>query len=158
LPTDWGGEYEKLNTFIMKIEIAHHVSCQHAHQQNGSAKRKHRHIVEIGLALLAKAFMPLKFWDEAFVTAVMLINVLPSRVIQMRTLIEMLLQQNPDYSSRKVFRSVCWPNLRLYNLQKLAFRSTQCVFIGYSPMHKGYKCLKPKSGRVYISRDVVVDE
>jgi hypothetical protein len=25
-------------------------------------------------------------------------------------------------------------------------------------MHKGYKCLEPKTGRVYISRDVVFDE
>jgi hypothetical protein len=50
--------------------------------------------------------MPLKFWDVAFVTAVRLINVLPSRVIQMRTPIEMLFQQKPDYSSLKVLE-VC---------------------------------------------------
>ena len=32
------------------------------------------------------------------------------------------------------------------------------MFIGYSSLHKGYKCLDPKDGRVYISRDVVFDE
>jgi hypothetical protein len=32
------------------------------------------------------------------------------------------------------------------------------VFIGYSAIHKGYKCLEPKTGRVYISHDVVFDE
>ena len=37
-------------------------------------------------------------------------------------------------------------------------RSTQCVFLGYSPLHKGYKCLDVNSGRVYISLDVVFDE
>jgi hypothetical protein len=78
MQTDWGGEYERLNSFLKKIGIKHHVSCPHAHQQNGSAERKHMHIVEIGLALRAKASMPLKFWDEAFVTAVRLINVLSS--------------------------------------------------------------------------------
>jgi histone deacetylase 1/2 len=61
-----GVEYEKLNAFFQKIGISHHVSCPHAHQQNGSAERKHRHIVEVGLALLANASMPLKYWDEAF--------------------------------------------------------------------------------------------
>lgn len=34
----------------------------------------------------------------------------------------------------------------------------QCVFLGYSNMHKGYKCLDVRTGRVYISRDVVFDE
>jgi histone deacetylase 1/2 len=59
MQTDWGGEYEKLNGFFQKVGITHHVSCPHAHQQNGSAERKHRHIVEVGLTLLANASMPL---------------------------------------------------------------------------------------------------
>lgn len=32
------------------------------------------------------------------------------------------------------------------------------VFLGYSSLHKGYKCLHVPSNRVYISRDVVFDE
>ncbi|KAM0877932.1 hypothetical protein ACQ4PT_035216 [Festuca glaucescens] len=81
MQTDWGGEYEKLNGFFQRVGIAHHVSYPHAHQQNGSAERKHRHIVEVGLALLANASMPLKFWDDAFITATFLINLLPTKVI-----------------------------------------------------------------------------
>jgi hypothetical protein len=66
-----GGEYEKPNGFFQKVGITHHVSCPHVHQQNGPAERKHRHIVEVGLALLANSSMPLKFWDEAFITAIL---------------------------------------------------------------------------------------
>jgi histone deacetylase 1/2 len=62
MQTDWGGEYEKLHSFFQKVGITHHVSCPHAHQQNGSAERKHRHIVEVGLSLLAHASMPLKYF------------------------------------------------------------------------------------------------
>lgn len=90
MQTDWGGEYQRLNSFFQHIGISHHVSCPHAHQQNGSAERKHRHIVEIGLALLAHSSMPLKFWDETFLTATYLINRLPSRVINFETPLERL--------------------------------------------------------------------
>lgn len=49
------------NHFFTQVGISHHVSCPHTHQQNGSAERKHHHIVEVGLSLLAHASMPLKF-------------------------------------------------------------------------------------------------
>lgn len=61
------------------------------------------------------------------------------------------------YSLLKVFGCACWPHLRPYNKQKLSFRSKGCVFLGYSSLHKGYKCLDTDSGRVYISRDFIFD-
>jgi hypothetical protein len=158
MQTYWGGEYQKLNSFFQRIGISHHVSCPYAHQQNGSAARKHRHIVEVGLSLLAHASMPLKFWDEAFIAATYLINRLPSRVIDNDTPLEHLLDQKPDYSMLRVFGCACWPNLRPFNNHKLQFRSKRCAFLGYSNMHKGFKCLDISEGRVYISRDVIFDE
>jgi histone deacetylase 1/2 len=156
--SDWSGEYQGLNTFFKHLGIAHHVSCPHAHQQNGSAERKHRHIVEVGLSLLAHAQMPLKFWDEAFLTAVFLINRLPTRVLGNDTPFDLLYKKSPDYSFLRTFGCTMWPNLRPYNSRKLDFRSKRCVFLGYNNLHKGFKCLDPSSGRVYISRDVVFDE
>jgi histone deacetylase 1/2 len=141
-----GGEYEKLNGFFQTLGITHYVSCPHAHQQNGSAERKHHHIVEVGLALLANVSIPLKYWDEAFLTATFLINVLPSKVINFETPTERLLQVTPNYDGLRVFGCACWPNLRPYNKRKLAFRSKRCVFLGYSPLHKGFKCLDVSTG------------
>ena len=102
--------------------------------------------------------MPLKFWDEAFQTAVYLINRVPSKTIGHATPLERLFNQKPDYSSMRVFGCACWPHLRPYNKHKLEFRSKRCVFLGYSTLHKGYKCLDVSTGRVYISRDVIFDE
>jgi hypothetical protein len=51
--SDWGGEYKRLNSHFCMVVISHQVSCPHTHQQNGAAERKHRHIVEMGLALLS---------------------------------------------------------------------------------------------------------
>lgn len=102
--------------------------------------------------------MPLKFWDEAFLTATFPINLLPSKVINFDTPVQRLLNHTPNYESLRVFGCACWPNLRPYNKTKLAFRSMRCVVLGYSPRHKGVKCLDTKTGRVYISRDVLFDE
>ena len=153
-----GGEYRNLNTFFQKLGISHHVSCPHTHQQNGAAERKHRHIVETGLTLLAHASVPFRFWSDAFVTACFLINRIPTRCLHMKSPFEVLLNETPDYSLLKVFGCACWPHLRPYNKHKLEYRSKQCVFLGYSPLHKGYKCLHIPTNRVYISRDVVFDE
>jgi hypothetical protein len=60
--------------FFQCAGISHYVSCPHAHQQNSAAERKHQHIVEVGLDLLAHISMSLKFWDDAFITAAYLIN------------------------------------------------------------------------------------
>ena len=134
------------------------MSCPHTHQQNGTAERKHRHLVETGITLLAHASVPFRFWSDAFSTACFLINRLPSRLLNMKTPLELLLNELPDYTFLKVFGCACWPHLRPYNKHKLEFRSKKCVFLGYSSLHKGYKCLHVPTNRVYISRDVVFDE
>jgi hypothetical protein len=120
--SDWGGEYEKLNSFFTKIGIMHQVSCPHAHQQNKSAERKYRHIVEVGLSLLASASMHLKFWDEAFLTTSYLINRTPSKVIHHQTPLDRLYQIKSNYSLLRIFGCAYWTNLRPYNQRKLEFR------------------------------------
>uniref|UniRef100_A0A803P722 Reverse transcriptase Ty1/copia-type domain-containing protein n=1 Tax=Cannabis sativa TaxID=3483 RepID=A0A803P722_CANSA len=84
-------------------------------------------------------------------------NRLPTPVLSLKSPIEVLFNITPDYTKFKVFGYVCYPNNRPYNKHKLEFKSTPCTFIGYSLNHKGYKCLDP-SGRLYIYRDVILDE
>lgn len=144
--------------FFQSIGISHRVSCPHTHQQNVVVERKHRHIVETGLALLAHSSLPIRFWDKAFLIAIYLINRLPSCVIENYSPIQRLLNIPPNYSMLKTFGCACWPNLRRYNSCKLSFHSKKCLFLGYNTLHKGYKCLHRPSGHIYISRDVIFDE
>jgi hypothetical protein len=53
---------------------------------------------------------------------------------------------------------MCWPNLRPYNQRKLQFRFKECVFLGYSNLHKGFNYLDVATGRIYLSRDVTLDQ
>jgi hypothetical protein len=154
--SNWGREYEHLNSLFRKVGIAHQVSCPHTHKQNGAAERKHHHIVEMGLTLLAHTSMPLKYWYEAFLVAVYIINRTRTKLLSYDTPLHRLLGATPDYSSFHVFGCACWPNLHPYNSHKLELRSTHCVFLGYNSMHMGFKCLDIFKGCVYISRDVIL--
>ncbi|TXG59466.1 hypothetical protein EZV62_014039 [Acer yangbiense] len=155
--SDWGGEYRPLKTFLEQLGIAFRHPCPHTHQQNGTAERKHRHIVEMGLTLLAQAKLPLTFWWEAFHTAVYTINRLPTPLLGHMSPFQLLFKKSPDYKFLKVFGCACFPFLRPYNKHKFDFHSSKCLLLGYSDTHKGYKCLHP-SGRVYISRNVIFNE
>jgi hypothetical protein len=57
----------------------------------------------MGLTLLANASMPLKYWDQAFLTATHLINGTPSKVIDYDTPLHCLLGVDPDYLNLQVF-------------------------------------------------------
>lgn len=83
---DGGGEFSS-QVFIdhlAQFGIQRQISCPHTPEQNGVAERKHRHLVETGLTLLFNASVPLYLWVEAFMTAVYLINRLPTPVLRMQ--------------------------------------------------------------------------
>lgn len=127
--------------------------CPYTNHQNGVTKRKHRYVVELGLTLLAQAHLPFKFWWDAFHTAVYHINRLPSATLHFDTPYKKLFNHKPDYNMLRCFGCCCYPYLRDYNRHKFDYHSSKCIFVGYSPSHKGYKCLHP-SGKVYINRHV----
>uniref|UniRef100_A0A803Q9A4 Uncharacterized protein n=1 Tax=Cannabis sativa TaxID=3483 RepID=A0A803Q9A4_CANSA len=58
LHIDYGGEYQAFSNLVVENGIVFDHSYPDTSAQNGRAKRKHRHIVEIGLNLLAQASMP----------------------------------------------------------------------------------------------------
>ena len=97
LQSDWGGEYKSLTPFLHQLGIQFRHSCPHAHHQNGRVERKHRHIVELGLTLLAQASMPFCFWWNAFVTVVFIINRLPTQVLSSKTPFEMVHGRLPNF-------------------------------------------------------------
>ncbi|KAL6324317.1 hypothetical protein AAG906_012563 [Vitis piasezkii] len=139
LYTDGGTEYKSLKSYFVSQSIQHQVSPPYTPEHVGSAERKHRHVVETGLAMLHKASLPLKYWSHAFLVAAYLINRLPTPVLKHQTPFESLFQQLPNYDKLRAFGCLCFPWL---------------LFIGYSNTHNAYKCLDLSSNRVYISRHV----
>ena len=65
----------------------------------------------MGLTLLAQAKMPLKLWWDAFVSAVFLINRLPTIANAYKSPFQSLYNFPPDYIFLKIFGCACFPFL-----------------------------------------------
>ena len=76
LHTDNGIEYfnHSLSTYLQENGIIHQSSYVDTSQQNGVAKRKNRHILEVARVLLFTSHMPSQFWGDSILTATYLIN------------------------------------------------------------------------------------
>ncbi|KAK9047921.1 hypothetical protein SSX86_033117 [Deinandra increscens subsp. villosa] len=158
--SDGGTEFtnQKVQKLFENNGTFHRFSCPYTPQQNGRVERKHRHIVETGLAMLFHSKLNPNLWVEAFSTAVFIINRLPSKLLNGSSPFEILYKTKPDYNSFKPFGCRVYPLLRSYSEHKLSPRSVPCIFLGYSSKHKGYKCFEPTSSRTFITRHAKFDE
>ncbi|KAJ0726006.1 putative RNA-directed DNA polymerase [Helianthus annuus] len=158
--SDGGTEF--VNHTVRKIfeenGTFHRYSCPYTPQQNGRAERKHRHIVETGLAMLFNSRVPTSYWVDAFSSATFIINRLPTPILENASPFQLLFDQVPQYSNFRVYGCQVFPYLRDYAKHKLEPRSLPCVFIGYSSQHKGYRCLDPITSRVFITRQARFNE
>lgn len=57
-----------------------------------------------------------------------------------------------------MFGCVAFDNLLHPTCEKFDNRSIPCVFLGYSPGKKGYKCMNSKEGLVYLYKEVTFFE
>jgi hypothetical protein len=89
---------------------------------------------------LLSAFVPSEFWGEAVLTAVRLINTIPSFHSLGLSPFEKLYGYVPDYSLFRVFGCTCFILRPYIERSKLSSRSTICVFLGYGEGKKGYRC------------------
>lgn len=155
--TGVGNIKNSTNFLTLKVSIIESLALIPINK-TGQSKENTDTLLKLVLPYLLSHTCTFIFWDEEFHTACFMINRMLSHVISGNTPLIRLFAYDPDYSFLRVFGCTCWPNLRPYNSRKLAFRTKQCVFLGYSGSHKGYKCLDQSTGRVYISCGVVFDE
>lgn len=106
LRTDGGTEFKPIPRLFP--QIIHQTSCPYTPQQNGVAERKHRHIIELSLAIINHASIPLTFWDEIFANAVYLINRLPS-TNSSKSPFHLLFNKIPNYTMLRILGCACFP-------------------------------------------------
>lgn len=97
LKTDNSKEYfnSSLKTYCQNQGIIHLSSCVNTPQQNGVAKRKNKHLLEVAGSFMLSTHVPKQFRGEDVLTATNLINRMPFRVLNFRTPSQVLLQVFP---------------------------------------------------------------
>ena len=163
LRSDNAKEYlsSSMKEFLTKQGIHHQTSCVYTPQQNGVAERKNRHLLEVTRAIMIERNVPKIFWGDAILTAAYLINRMPSKVLNFSTPIQKLLETYPNSPlihtlPPKTFGCVVFVHKQAES--ELDPRADKCIFVGYSPSQKGYKCYSSTTRKTIVSKDVVFYE
>src|SRR4051812_19678316 len=98
--------------------------------------------------------MPKSYWAEAVLTATLLVNITPSSAIGHDTPYSRMYTTSFDYTVLRTFGCVCYVLLFFHEKDKLSSKSCRCIFVGYSPTHKGYRCYDPVTKRLRIAKHV----
>jgi hypothetical protein len=155
--TDNGSEFLSMKDFFLNNRVEFQRSCMYTPQQNGVVERKHRHILNIARALRFQYNLPLSFWGECVLTAVYLINRLPTPLLNQKSLFELLYNKLPTYFHLRVFGCLCYATI-VHPHNKFDSCAHHCVFLGYPTGKKGYKLYDLDSHHFLVSRDVTFHE
>ena len=83
---------------------------------------------------------------------------MPTPLLGGKSPFELLYGSSPNYENFHPFGCRVYPCLRAYMPNKFSPRSIPCIFLGYSPSYKGFRCLDPVTSRLYITRHAQFDE
>lgn len=137
-----------METFLNEQGILHQFSCSDTPEQNGIAERKNKHLLEVARAMIFYMNVPKYLWGDAILTASYLINRMPTKVLQYITPLDCLKKVFPESRINsdlhlKIFGCTAYVHTPKRLRSKLDPRAEKCVFIGYAPNKKGYKCFNP---------------
>ncbi|GJZ21391.1 ribonuclease H-like domain-containing protein [Tanacetum coccineum] len=100
----------KMNEFFTTMGIIHQTSCAYTPQQNGIAKRKRRHLLNVARGLMFHGEIPL-FLSECILTATYLINMLPSLILNGKYPFSLVYGRKPNLSHLRIFGCLCFATM-----------------------------------------------
>ncbi|GKE75689.1 retrovirus-related pol polyprotein from transposon TNT 1-94 [Tanacetum coccineum] len=158
---DHGREFDnevQFGAFCDANDITHNFLAPRTPQSNGVVKRKKCTLQEMSRTMLNEQSIPQKFWCNAVDTSTNILNRILIRSFLGKTPYELFKGKKSSLEYFKVFGSKCFIlNTKDY-LTKFDLKSSECVFLGYSPNSKDYIILNKETMRIKESLSVRFDE
>lgn len=100
----------------------------------------------------------MNYWRDACSTSTFLINTLPANALKNKSSIQKLVQKDFDFTLLKVFGCQCFSFIHPISFEICSFSLNVVSFFGYSPIHKQNKCKSMKTGKLYISLNIIFNK
>jgi len=154
--SDNGGEYHgPFDEYCEQQGIKHEKTPPKIPQLNGLAKRMNTTIIERVRCMLNEAKLPKRFWGEALITVVHVINLSPAVALDDNVPDNVWFGKNISYDHLRVFGCKAFVHVPNDERFKLDMKTKQCIFIGYGQDKHGYKLYDPVNKKLMRSRDVI---
>ena len=137
MQSDNGIEFD-MKSFFQNEGIVHQTSCVETPQQNGIAKRKHQHIMNVTRAILFQSKLSMQFWSYVVTYVVFVINCVPTPFLKNTSPFERLYNKIFDINLIRVFGCLCFLSTKTANRKKLDARADVGIFLGLQSNVKGY--------------------
>lgn len=118
--------------------MIHQLSCPHTPQHNCIAERKGKkkdNLLDTACSLLLQANTPLKFWEDAILTAGYLVNCMPCSLLHNQILHSMLFSVESTYNLSTCFWLYLLCSCLSPGKDKLTACAIKCIFFGYPRIH-----------------------
>ena len=160
LRTDNGGEYtsKAFSQFCSVKGITHELTLPYTLQRNGIAERRNRSLLDITRCLLLDKALPRHLWGEAVKVAGDILNLRSTKRHPDKTPNELFSGKKPSIAHLRIFRSHVYAHISKIARTKLESRSEKCILLSFDENAKTYRCFRPSTKRIFVSRDVFIDE
>jgi transposase InsO family protein len=149
---------EQVKQILSRYGIRQRLVTPYTPQQNGSAERDNRTIVEAARTLLhAHDELPKILWAEMVNTAAYILNRTGVSAVAKKSPYEIWFGKKPAIKHLRVIGTTCYVHVPDQKRRKLDKKAIKCVLIGYDN-DDGYRVWHKDSNSVYRSRDVVFDK
>ena len=154
LMTDGGAEFDNAGVRKVLNGIEHRLAMPYTAEQNGSAERENRTLVEAARSMLAAKELPKKLWAEATMTASYVLNRTGKSSVEGMTPYELWYNRKGAIDHLRIFGTECFIHTPKVKRQKWDTKSVKGLLTGYTGNKDGYRVWIPGTDYVYQSHDV----